>query len=390
MDDLEIGTTVTPLAPKAKAKKPAQPLEVDGTSALALEDVPVLEGTIEPEALATVEPDQRLAVFSTPGGLRPILDVITRAARAHTADVSTQKGRDAVRSLAFQIAKCKTRLDDAGKELVDDLKALPKTIDANRKAMRDELDALRDEKRQPLTDWEAGQARQQAFITKIIDTPAALAGATVENLEAALQALEDLPLTDAPDFPKEAQTAKAAAMQEVLQLLAKRIKEDADAAELARLREQEAQHQREEAERRRALEVAEQAQRNAQAELEAAGRREQEAKDALARAVREKEESEERERQAEQRRCREREDAAAAAIDAERARAEKETEAKRQDDERKANDVEHRRAFNREALADLVTAIHACSAAVPNEEEAAKAVLIAVFNGKVRHIEIKY
>ena len=387
MEDLEIGGAPAPVKPLARKAKPqpapAATLGIDGASALDLDVAPVLEGTIEPEVLATVEPDKRLAVFSSPGGLRPILDVIAQVARAHKPDITTEAGRKAIASVAYQVAKCKTRLDEAGKELVAELKALPTAIDANRRAMRDEMDALKDEVRQGLTVWEESQERQKRFIAGLGAVPIALARSTAAEIEASLEMLENQSLDEAPDFPREAQEAKAGALQDVLHLLAQRKKEDADGAELARLREQEAQHQREEAERRRALETAEQAQRDAQAALEAAGRREQEANAALARAEHQREESEERERQAESRRTREREDAQAAAIDAERRRVAAEAEAQRQEEARKANDLEHRRGFNREAMDDMLKVL-------AGDEVTAKAILLAIVKKQVRHISITY
>jgi len=55
-----------------------------------------------------------------------------------------------------------------------------------------------------------------------------------------------------------------------------------------------------------------------------------------------------------------------------------------------ASAVEHRRGFNREALADLQAAIIAPASGVQDSEDAAKAILTAIVTGKVRHIAITY
>lgn len=94
--------------------------------------------------------------------LEAIILQIEKEALSLVPDVSTQKGRDAIRSNAANVAKAKVRIDDAGKALTAELKELPKKVDASRKAARDRLDNLRDTVRQPLTDWENEQARIEA------------------------------------------------------------------------------------------------------------------------------------------------------------------------------------------------------------------------------------
>lgn len=60
------------------------------------------------------------------------------------------------------MARSKTYIDNAGKDLVAELKALPKQIDESRRVVRERLDALKDEVRRPLTEWEAEQERIKA------------------------------------------------------------------------------------------------------------------------------------------------------------------------------------------------------------------------------------
>jgi ABC-type Zn uptake system ZnuABC Zn-binding protein ZnuA len=59
-------------------------------------------------------------------------------------------------------SRSKTYIDNAGKDLVAELKALPKQIDESRRVVRERLDALKDEVRRPLTEWEAEQERIKA------------------------------------------------------------------------------------------------------------------------------------------------------------------------------------------------------------------------------------
>lgn len=64
--------------------------------------------------------------------------------------------------MAHKVARSKTYIDNAGKDLVAELKALPKQIDESRRVVRERLDALKDEVRRPLTEWEAEQDRIKA------------------------------------------------------------------------------------------------------------------------------------------------------------------------------------------------------------------------------------
>ena len=112
--------------------------------------------------LVIIEKQNAMAVFTTKEQLDPIIEAIEKEARSLVPDVSTRKGRDAIASMAHKVARSKTYIDNAGKDLVAELKALPKQIDESRRIVRDRLDALKDEVRRPLTEWEAEQERIKA------------------------------------------------------------------------------------------------------------------------------------------------------------------------------------------------------------------------------------
>jgi len=67
-----------------------------------------------------------LQVYSTPQGLEPYLAKIKEELDSFVPDVTTKKGRDAIASIAYKVAKGKTALDNIGKELVAELKDVPK------------------------------------------------------------------------------------------------------------------------------------------------------------------------------------------------------------------------------------------------------------------------
>ncbi|MGK6624653.1 hypothetical protein ACKU2B_022185 [Citrobacter freundii] len=112
--------------------------------------------------LVVIEKSNAMAVFTNNEQLDPIIEKIEKEARSLVPDVSTKKGRDAIASMAHKVARSKTYIDNAGKDLVAELKALPKKIDESRRIVRDRLDALKDEVRRPLTEWEAEQERIKA------------------------------------------------------------------------------------------------------------------------------------------------------------------------------------------------------------------------------------
>ncbi|MGX4984786.1 hypothetical protein ACUYGD_09990 [Enterobacter roggenkampii] len=277
--------------------------------------------------LVVIEKSSAMAVFTTKEQLDPIIEKIEKEARSLVPDVSTKKGRDAIASMAHKVARSKTYIDNAGKDLVAELKALPKQIDESRRIVRERLDALKDEVRRPLTEWEAEQERIKA--------------------EEAMNALHAEALEMNIKFDQEL-AAKFEADHEMALLMNKDF--DRDREEQRRLAEQ-AQRERDE---RLKQEAAEQARRDAEAkhkaEIEAAARREAEEKaraelaerqriEAEQRAVREKQEAEARA---------EREKAAA--VEAERLKAKQAEEARLAEQKRIADeqakreaDVKHRK-----------------------------------------------
>jgi hypothetical protein len=98
-------------------------------------------------------------VFASQESLSSILMDIREEVCKEVPDLSTAASRKRISSLAYKVSKSKTALDELGKQLVAEWKAKSAAVDKDRKRVRDELDALRDEVRKPLTDWEAEQER---------------------------------------------------------------------------------------------------------------------------------------------------------------------------------------------------------------------------------------
>ncbi|HHA1840110.1 TPA: hypothetical protein ACOEGF_001720 [Enterobacter asburiae] len=316
--------------------------------------------------LVVIEKQNAMAVFTTKEQLDPIIEAIEKEARSLVPDVSTRKGRDAIASMAHKVARSKTYIDNAGKDLVAELKALPKQIDESRRIVRERLEALKDEVRRPLTEWEAEQERIKA--------------------EEAMNAMHAEALEMNIKFDQEL-AAKFEADHEMALLMNKDF--DRDREEKRRLAEQ-AQREHEE---RIKQEAAEQARRDAEAkhkaEIEAAARREAEEKARAELAERQRIETEQRaareKQEAEERARREKEEAVAAERrrleEAESARLAEE-QRKVEEEARRAADKEHRRTVNRRVITDLI------AQGIP--EEFAQKALLAIAGGKVQDAHIKY
>lgn len=231
--------------------------------------------------------ESALAVFTAPAGLDPYLQKIIDECDAFVPDVSTVKGRKEIASLAHKVAKAKVALDEIGKELVADLKDVPKKIDAERKRMRDLLDDLKDKVRAPLTAWDEAEqqrviAHEQA-IAALEYMAVDLDGMTSAQLRLAVTEAEAVKLGENwEEFEVQAARAKERVVAKLHEALANREKYEAEQAELAQFRAAELVREKAEHEARIAREAADrariEAEQRAQAERDAATRREADAK----------------------------------------------------------------------------------------------------------------
>lgn len=351
------------------------------------------------EIAALPPKESALQVYSTPAGLDPYLAQIKAELDGFMPDVSTKKGRDAIASIAHKVARSKTALDNIGKELVAELKDVPKKIDAERKRMRDLLDRWKDEVRAPLTEWEeAEEVRQAKHNANVMRLNQFAANASPQIESATLRSmLADVDGTAVDEsweeFESEAHRAKAKALDALTTALAAREKYEAEQAELARHRAEAAAREQKEREERIAREAAERAQREAeqkaQAERETVIRREQEAKAAAERrelelrlaaerAEREKAEAIQREQKAKadaERRAQE-------AVAAEQRRIAAQQAAEEAEAKRRERDKAHKASVNRAALDAFV--------AGGLSEECAKQAVTLIAQGAIPSIRITY
>lgn len=358
-----------------------------------------MSNSTELEVISITE-DQAPTLY-VENGLDQYLEKIRQAVN-ETPDLTTKKGRDRIASLAAKVSRSKTAIEKPGRDYLKRLKEQPKVIEAELRRFTTECDRIRDETRQPLTEWEnAEKAREDALKQRITELRA-LADVVdamgnylpSEDINARLTTAKSVALDDSwQELSAEAGVAKDATVQRLELSLAEAKKREDAAAELERLRkEQEAEAQRrrdEQLKREAAEEATRQAELKAHQEREAAAKREADLK---AEAARIEQQRIDAERRAEQ----EKADAMARAerekqeaIDAERRRA-AEAEASRLAEEkriadetaRRSADREHRRLVNQQAITDLMAA--------GLTDEQAKACITAIVMGKVQAVTINY
>jgi hypothetical protein len=402
-----------------------------------MNQIALIEPETEPQALLP-------AVVFAPGGVKATIERLKAEARAEKTDISTPKGRAAIKSLVYKIARSKTALDTMGKELTDEQRARIDAVNADRRYIRDELDALGEEIRKPLTDWEnADKARiagHEAALQAITETGSPGGASSVADLEVRLAFLRGYPAREWQEFSQRAAETLAAEIARTEALHQAAVTREAEQAELARLRAEAEERARQEAARlqaereaRIAAEAAEAArvaaEERAAAEARAAEERAAaEARAAAAKAEAERQAVEQARREAEERAARleaqarqaeadsvaavakAEADAAEAArqaeaarvaaaeraererqeaVAAERRRAEREAaqarhaaEAAAAADAARAADRKHRGAINSKALAAIV--------ALGISEADAKTVILAIVAGSIPNVSMRY
>ncbi|MBU4682543.1 cell envelope biogenesis protein TolA [Cedecea davisae] len=311
-------------------------------------------------------PTELEAAFINDEYISNLISEIREKASSVVGDVKTVKGRGVYISMASNVRKTKTAIDDAGKALVAEMKKRPALVDASRKKVRDALDELAVEIRRPATEWEAEQERiKQEEEAK----------RAAEELEKEIEMDHREALIDNYEFDRALEEAKAEAERQRIaheeelkrQAAEKAKREAAEAAQreidAAAAREREATLAKERAERE-AKEASEKAERE---KKEAAERAEREKQEAIAEANRKAQEEADRVRR-----------------EAEAKEAARLAEEKRIADEaaQRAADVEHQRDVNRAAFQALV------DAGIP--EEYARECIKAIALGKVPHTAINY
>jgi colicin import membrane protein len=326
-------------------------------------------------------------------------EAIKRETDALEADVSTEKGRKAIKSMAFKVAQTKTAIDDAGKKLNEDARSRINAIDEARREIRQQLDALKEEVRRPVTEWEKAE---DARIDECKKTLTLLRDSAVvgyeENAADVRKRVDHVAgLTfDPVQFEGYAAQCEALKDQTVAALSAaiERLeREEAERAELEKLRAEAAEREAREAAEREERERAE----RARIEAEAAERRRKEAEEAEARRIKEAEErAAQAAREEAEHKAREEADAREAALQAQLAEERRQREdaervaAARKAEEERAAAEQAKRDADQKHRTEVKTAAKQAIMSHGASEDVAKAIVLAIIAGEIPHVSIRF
>ncbi|NIG20578.1 hypothetical protein F3J37_18035 [Pantoea sp. Al-1710] len=314
-------------------------------------------------AVLEIKPEQAPALY-VPNGLNAYLDEIRNSVN-EVPDLSTAKGRARVASLAAQVSRSKTAIEKPGRDYLKRLKELPKEVEAELRRFVSECDAIRDETRRPLTEWEqAEDERKQALQQRLADLRALAdviddAGnyLTYTDIQARLSEAKSVTLDDSwQEIATEAGVAKDATVQKLEAAVIVAKQREDQAAELERLRkeaEEKARRDHEEKLKQEAAEAARrEAEQKAQIEREEAARREAELKAKAEKAERDRIEAQERA----EREAREAQERTAKLAQEAREQAEREKQAAIAEEQRKAKAADDARIREEKRVADEAAA----------------------------------
>jgi colicin import membrane protein len=310
------------------------------------------------------------------------------AVSKHVPDTSTKAGREAIASLAYKVARTKTALIGQGKALTEGWRDQTKKVNAACNVIEERLDTLKDQVREPLNKWEQAEADRVAKHVTNLEALIAMSkvgfGLPSAEYREMLTVVGQTQLGASwEEYAPQASVAREDAIDHLKRMLATAEKQEADAAELERLRADAAERDRIEAERL-AAEHERKAEEDRKAAIAQAGeaarkQAEQDAADRVALAERQAKESEER---------------AERAIADAKAKAEREAETERQrvaaekaaedaEQKRRDADKEHRKQINGKIVAELME----CSGI---SERQAQKIVVHLVSGLVPNVTLKY
>jgi hypothetical protein len=230
---------------------------------------PTIEFTAPEEStitsLAVIETTSAALVYA-PGALTALVDKLKQEVRGQlaTLDVSIPSQRARIISLSARVASAKVKLDKLGDSLIEEHRAVVTAVNADRKAMRDDLDAFKVEVRKPVTDLEnaetARKAAHEAALAAIPEAEGYGASESVTELEQRFTFLMNYPARDWQEFSTRARNVLMEEIHRTDVLLVRAKKREADALELILLRAEAAERaikEREEAAAKAAQEAAE-------------------------------------------------------------------------------------------------------------------------------------
>lgn len=219
-------------------------------------------------------------LFLNKENFRQVLIDAQKIGRGLVADPTTKEGCIQIKTMAKKISTLKNLIEEKGKEVADEIKEIPKLVDATRKEVRDTLDKLKEDVLKPIVDIE----KRQEQITEIDNMPAQAMMYDSVGIEEQIAKLADLREKGSDYWQESFEDASKSisdSMRQLNEFLLSARKKEAEQKELEELRAQKEAAQRiiQEQEIKKAREEA--AEKARKAAEEAANKRIQEAEQKL-------------------------------------------------------------------------------------------------------------
>lgn len=267
----------------ASGEQTSVPESQDQTAAETVESSPV-EAVVS-DATASIStalalpgaPITAVALYKDAQSVDEGLAELRRRALAELgdADISTKAGRAKIASVAYMVAKSKVGMAGLGKNLTEEWRNRTALVNAECRRIETEADALKDEIRKPLTDWEDAEKDRveahEAALNIVQRYGIVPSGTSAQDIRWALEKLDEIieQKRDWQEFSQRATTATDRTRQTLTDALLAAESREAAAAkvEAARGAEEERLRQEREAEiARQAAETARLAAEEAAAE----------------------------------------------------------------------------------------------------------------------------
>lgn len=204
---------------------------------------------------ASADPFNAPAIYANRITIDEFLKKVEAEVDSHVPDLSTEKGRKAIASLAYKVSQTKSAAEKARLALTADLRARVDEVNDLGKVVTGKLEELRDKARKPLTEWEAiedarvNKCKSDISLLKLALTYTADIGEQrlSENLNFVQSMVIEMPAF--ADFLDEGRSAQASAIEHLTRQISVAKQLADQAAELARMKAEQAERDQAEAER---------------------------------------------------------------------------------------------------------------------------------------------
>ena len=212
--------------------------------------------TTKPTDLMVPDNNRLTAAFAEPKKVDDILSAIEKEVKSFVPDLTTAKSRKEITSLAFKVTRSKTAFDEVGKEINRVGREKLNAVDAERRKIRETLDALAKDVKKPLVEWEGKETKRiEAHKTALekFDVSHITAFSASADLQMHLDRIGDIEVGDEwEEFQVGAKAKKLAAMVAIKGYLLTAREREANQLELEQLRADKIERDRKDREREEA------------------------------------------------------------------------------------------------------------------------------------------